>query len=105
MKLVAVQLRAELRRVAANGEQLLLTLGIPVMLLVFFTQSRFNAGKVDDPTRQLVETESLSEHVGSISYKSQAENMFVVYLYDKDAGVSAADADVEVEPTDDMVIQ
>ena len=37
MKLVAVQLRAELRRVAANGEQLLLTLGIPVMLLVFFS--------------------------------------------------------------------
>ena len=65
----------------------------------------FNAGKVDDPSRQLVETESLSEHVGSISYKSQAENMFVVYLYDKDAAVSAADADVEVEPTDDMVIQ
>ena len=37
MKLVAVQLRAELRRVVANGEQLLLTLGIPVMLLVFFS--------------------------------------------------------------------
>lgn len=63
----------------------------------------FNAGKVDDPTRQLVETESLSEHIGSISYKSQAENMFVVYLYDKDTG--ALDADVDVEPTDDMVIQ
>lgn len=63
----------------------------------------FNAGKVDDPSRQLVETESLSEHVGSISYKSQAENMFVVYLYDKDT--VASDADVDVEPTDDMVIQ
>ena len=37
MKVVLVQLRAELRRVAANGEQLLLTLGIPVMLLVFFS--------------------------------------------------------------------
>ena len=37
MKLVAVQLRAELRRVGANGEQLLLTLGIPVLLLVFFS--------------------------------------------------------------------
>lgn len=63
----------------------------------------FNAGKVDDPSRQMVETESLSESVGSISYKSQAENMFVVYLYDKDSGVS--DADVEVEQIDDMVIQ
>ena len=65
----------------------------------------FNAGKADDPTRQLVETESLSEHVGSISYKSQAENMFVVYLYDKDSGVSATDADVDVEMIDDMLIQ
>ena len=37
MKLVHVQLRAELRRVANNGEQLLLTLGIPVLLLVFFS--------------------------------------------------------------------
>ena len=32
-----MQLRAELRRVAGNGEQLLLTLGIPVLLLVFFS--------------------------------------------------------------------
>jgi ABC-2 type transport system permease protein len=32
-----VQLRAETRRLAGNGEQLLLTLGIPVLLLVFFS--------------------------------------------------------------------
>ena len=37
MRIALVQLRAELRRVAGNGEQLLLTLGIPVMLLVFFS--------------------------------------------------------------------
>ncbi len=37
MKLVLIQLRAEIRRVAGNGEQLLLTLGIPVLLLVFFS--------------------------------------------------------------------
>ena len=37
MKVTVVQLRAELRRVAGNGEQVLLTLGIPVMLLVFFS--------------------------------------------------------------------
>jgi ABC-2 type transport system permease protein len=36
MRLTFVQLRAELRRVAGNGEQLLLTIGIPVLLLVFF---------------------------------------------------------------------
>lgn len=37
MRLTFVQLRAELRRVASNGEQLLLTLGIPLLLLVFFS--------------------------------------------------------------------
>jgi ABC-2 type transport system permease protein len=37
VKVAVVQLRAELRRVAGNGEQLLLTLGIPVLLLVFFS--------------------------------------------------------------------
>jgi ABC-2 type transport system permease protein len=37
MRLTFVQLRAEVRRVASNGEQLLLTLGIPVLLLVFFS--------------------------------------------------------------------
>jgi ABC-2 type transport system permease protein len=37
VKVLLVQLRAELRRVAGNGEQLLLTLGIPVLLLVFFS--------------------------------------------------------------------
>ena len=37
MKIALVQLRAEVRAVARNGEQLLLTLGIPVLLLVFFS--------------------------------------------------------------------
>jgi ABC-2 type transport system permease protein len=37
VKVTLVQLRDELRRVARNGEQVLLTLGIPVLLLVFFS--------------------------------------------------------------------
>ena len=37
MRLTIVQVRAELRRVAVNGEQVLLTIGIPVLLLVFFS--------------------------------------------------------------------
>jgi ABC-2 type transport system permease protein len=37
VKIALTQLRAELRRVAGNGEQMLLTLGIPVLLLVFFS--------------------------------------------------------------------
>jgi ABC-2 type transport system permease protein len=37
MKPFVAQLRTELQLVARNGEQLLLTLGIPVLLLVFFS--------------------------------------------------------------------
>ena len=37
MKLFVAQLKSELRLVLRNGEQLLLTLGIPTMLLVFFS--------------------------------------------------------------------
>ncbi len=37
MSRLATQVRTELQLVARNGEQLLLTLGIPVMLLVFFS--------------------------------------------------------------------
>jgi len=37
VKIALVQLRAEVRAVARHGEQLLLTLGIPVLLLVFFS--------------------------------------------------------------------
>ena len=36
MTLVIVQLKTELRQLLRNGEQLLLILGIPVFLLVFF---------------------------------------------------------------------
>ena len=38
MKALQAQLRAELQVVSRNGEQLLLTLGIPVLLLVFFSK-------------------------------------------------------------------
>ncbi len=42
---------------------------------------------------QLVEVEDLSEDIGSISYKSQSENMFVVYVYSKDAANQAEETD------------
>jgi len=59
----------------------------------------------EDPARQLVETENLSEHVGSISYRSQAENMFVVYLYAKDAESGEAEVDPDAAPADDLFLQ
>lgn len=38
------------------------------------------------PGNQVVEVEDLSEDINSISYHSQSENMFVVYVYSKDSG-------------------
>ncbi len=59
-----------------------------------------NAG--DESLKHLVEVENLSEHVGSISYRSQSENMFVVYLYNKE---QETEKDPELEPMDETIIQ
>ena len=56
----------------------------------------------EDSLQHLVEVENLSEHVGSISYKSQSENMFIVYLYNKDQDT---ESDEDFEPVDEPVIQ
>ena len=62
----------------------------------------FHYTAVDEGLKHLVEVENLSEHVGSISYKSQSENMFVVYLYNKE---QEAEKDPELEPMDDTLVQ
>jgi hypothetical protein len=49
----------------------------------------YHQNSLDENLKHLVEVENLSEHVGSISYKSQAENMFVVYVYNKDTEAEA----------------
>ena len=60
--------------------------------------SLFNRSQVSESLQHLVEVENLSEDIDSISYKSQSENMFVVYLYAKE---QATESDVDVEPMDD----
>ncbi len=49
MKRFQAQLRTELQLVSRNGEQLLLTLGIPVLLLVFFSLVNVLPTGTDDP--------------------------------------------------------
>jgi hypothetical protein len=49
-----------------------------------------------------VEVENLDEHTGSIAYKSQSENMFVVYLYNKE---SESTGDDEFNMAEDSVLQ
>jgi negative regulator of sigma E activity len=76
-----------------------------IALVAFFSLLSINVFRQplgEDGMNYLVEVENLSEHVGSISYKSQSENMFVVYLYNKD---QEAEIDPEAEPVDDTVIQ
>lgn len=76
-----------------------------VALIAFFSLLSigvFRQPLGDDGSNYLVEVENLSEHVGSISYKSQSENMFVVYLYNKD---QETEIDPEAEPVDDTIIQ
>ena len=43
-----------------------------------------NLTGLDDSNRHLAEVENLSEDTGSFSFRSHSENMFVVWVYDKD---------------------
>jgi len=45
--------------------------------------------------------ENLSEHTGAYSFRSQAENMFVVWVYDRSEEASGDSA----EPIDEQVDQ
>jgi hypothetical protein len=76
--------------------------GVAVIAFLSVVSLNLFHQKADDSMRYLVEVENLSEEVGSISYKSQSENMFVVYLYNKDQEAESAP---DLEPMDDTVIQ
>jgi anti-sigma factor RsiW len=52
----------------------------------------------------LVEEQTLSEHVDTISYRTKSENMFVVYIVNKDEAADDDDMDAS-EEMDDAVIQ
>ena len=49
MSRLVTQVRSEVRTTARNGEQLLLTLGIPILLLVFFSVVDVLPTGTDDP--------------------------------------------------------
>jgi anti-sigma factor RsiW len=56
------------------------------------------ADVADDANFHLAEVENLSEHTSSMSFRSQSENMFVVWVSPKDQAA-------EEETEDDIVIQ
>jgi anti-sigma factor RsiW len=55
-----------------------------VMLLAALSVKYFGSDSLEDAATQMVEVENLSDDMSSISYRSQAENLFVVYVYSKD---------------------
>jgi hypothetical protein len=73
-----------------------------IAFLSILSLNVFQRQAADDGANYLVEVENLSEHIGSISYRSQSENMFVVYLYKKDL---ETESDPEAEPIDDTFLQ
>ena len=58
----------------------------------------------DDPGRYIVQEENLSKEVDIVSYKSKSENMFVVYVTNRDEAADDAEMDMD-EDGDETVIQ
>ena len=58
----------------------------------------------DPASKVLAEVENLSEHTSSFSFRSQSENMFVVWVQSGEQEAPAAEPDDSM-PSDDMVIQ
>jgi anti-sigma factor RsiW len=73
-----------------------------IVFLSILSLNIFQRQAADDSASYLVEVENLSEDIGSISYRSQSENMFVVYLYKKDQEM---ENDPAAEPIDDTFLQ
>ena len=58
--------------------------GVALVTLMAVSTIRLNTVPSIDPyVSHLAEIENLSEHSGSFSFRSQAENMFVVWVYDR----------------------
>ena len=75
--------------------------GVALVALLAVSTFRFNdVSKIDPYESHLAEIENLSEHSGSFSFRSQSENMFVVWVYDRTEEVSA-----EPELSDEMIVQ
>lgn len=67
-----------------------------VMFLTVYTFRMYDGA--EDPKHHLAVVENLSEHTGAYSFRSQSENMFVVWVYDR-----TEETDAESEPTDDLL--
>lgn len=75
--------------------------GVGLVALMAVSTIRFNTVPSIDPyVSHLAEIENLSEHSSSYSFRSQAENMFVVWVYDR-----AEEPNHEPELMDETAVQ
>ena len=88
--------------VPASGFALVAFLTV-VSIGVFNRNPGAGSAAVDSHSRSLVEEQTLSEHVDTISYRPKSENMFVVYIVNKDG--AADDDDTDTEEMDDTLTQ
>ncbi len=75
--------------------------GTALVAILAISTARFgDVTGADESVRHLAEVENLSEHTGSYSFRSHAENMFVVWVYDQNQ-----EAPPEPEPEADLILQ
>ena len=75
--------------------------GVALVLFLGIASFKFQAG--NDSSAYLAEVESLSEHVSSFSFRSQSQNMFVVWLHENnDQQQASIDIDSDF---DDEILQ
>lgn len=55
-----------------------------VVLLGVVTAKVYDAATLNSSAQHLAEIQNLSDETGSYSFRSQSENMFVVWVYDRD---------------------
>ena len=65
-------------------------------LVAFLAVGTIRYNLTDNDSWRLAEVENISEHTGSFSFRSHAENMFVVWVYEKPEAVP-----VDFDPFDD----
>lgn len=83
--------------------------GFALIALVTLFSTGILQNRSGSDSGQFVEVENLSDGVDSMSYKSQSENMFVVYVFNREQTEPAMDmdddSDMDDSMDDDSVIQ
>ena len=75
---------------------------VALVLFLGIASFKFQGGGSDPSSAYLAEVESLSEHVSSFSFRSQSQNMFVVWLSENTEQQASVDLE---DDFDDEILQ